>query len=304
MIDANKLSGFIERVEGDFRPVTADVFLTDYCNNRCHYCRFAHKTGKYINYEQFADLLARLRSLGVKGIILTGGGEPTINPDFKRICDLLERERMPYGINTNFNVLQLVAPKFLKVSIDEGDPEAYREARGADALNKVLNNIREYLDWRGKNGVDTRVGVQCVTATTEQVMRFYAAVRSLGVNYIQFRPIEVRTGQRDYSAICAAVDSLAAKDNRVTKSFKYGFATWRPEECYAHWASICVLPNLDVPYCCARPDEVIGNIYDADILEKLNNYRPDMALCETPCRLTGANAYVMQYRNDGDRYFV
>lgn len=304
MIDANKLSGFIERVEGDHRPVTADIFLTDYCNNHCGYCRFAHKTGKYIDYDSFAVLLPRLRELGVKGIILTGGGEPTIDPDFKRICDLLEAEGVTYGINTNFNVLHYVAPAFLKISIDEGERGAYKTARGVDALDRVLDNIRKYTDWKGRNGIKTRVGVQCVTANTEQVMRFYAAVRGLDVTYIQFRPIEVREGQRDYSAICAAVDSLAAKDDRVTKSFKYGFATWRPDTCYAHWSAICVTPDLRVLYCCARPDEVVGSIFDDDILDRLAAYRPDMSLCETPCRLTGANAYVMQYRNDGDRYFV
>lgn len=304
MIDANKLSGFIERVEGDHRPVTADVFLTDFCNNHCGYCRFSHKTGKYIDAPTFANLLERLLSLGVKGIILTGGGEPTIDPDFPEICRTLEDRGVTYGVNTNGNVLHYIAPAFLKVSIDEGVPAKYKAARGVDALGRVLENVRKYTDWRDRNGIATRVGVQCVTTTPEQVMEFYEAIRKLDVNYIQFRPVEVQRDQRDYSAICDAVDALARKDYRITKSFKYGFATWRPERCYAHWASICVTPDLGVLYCCARPDEVVGNIFDDDILDKLAAYKPDMSKCETPCRLTGANAYVMQYRNDGDRYFV
>lgn len=304
MIDANKLSGFIERVEGDFRPVTADVFLTDYCNNHCGYCRFSHKTGKYISAETFAALLPRLLNLGVKGIILTGGGEPTINPDFDEICGMLERDGVPYGINTNFNVLHKVAPRFLKISIDEGTAGAYKNSRGVDAFDKVLANVRKYLEWKHANGVQTRVGVQCVTKSVEQAMQFYTAVRELAVNYIQFRPVELRAGQLDYRDICEAVDSLARKDGRITKSFKYGFARWRPSECFANWSTITINPDLGVPYCCARPDEVVGNIFDPDILAKLRAYKPDMALCETPCRLTGANAYIMQYRNDGDRYFV
>ena len=304
MIDANKLSGFIERVEGDRRPVTADVFLTDYCNNRCGYCRYSHATGNYINYEQFVALLPRLLSLGVKGVILTGGGEPTINPDFGRICALLESKGVRYGVNTNWNVMHEIAPTYLKISIDEGTREGYLRARGADAFDKVIGNINKYNEWRARNGVKTRVGVQCVTTSVGQVMSFYAAVCGLTVDYIQFRPIEVRDGQLDYASICNAVDALAAKDDRVTKSYKYGFARWRPSKCYANWSAICVTPQMGVLYCCARPDEIVGNIFDDDILQKLEGYRADMAKCETPCRLTGANAYVMQYRNDGDRYFV
>lgn len=304
MIDANKLSGFIERVEGDHRPITADVFLTDFCNNRCGYCRFSHKTGKYISAKDFSALLPRLLDLGIKGVILTGGGEPTIDPDFEGICWQLEAARVPYGINTNFNKPVFVAPAFLKISIDEGRRDKYTASRGVDALEKVLDNIRQYIDWKGKNGVSTRVGVQCVTRNPEQVLEFYTAVRELAVNYIQFRPVELRTGQLDYRAVCDAVDALARKDGRITKSFKYGFANWRPERCFANWSTITVNPDFSVPYCCARPDEIVGTIWDDDILERLRDHAPDMALCETPCRLTGANAYVMQYRNDGDRYFV
>jgi len=304
MIDSNKLSGFIERVEGDFRPVTADIFLTDFCNNSCGYCRYNHKTGKYIHFEDFVALTAKLQEIGVKGFILTGGGEPTINPDFEKICSHLEQKGIPYGINTNFNFLRYIAPVFLKVSIDEGTPEGYFKTRGVNAFEKVLDNIRKYIEWKNANGKKTRVGVQCVTTNPAQALDFYAAVKSLDVNYIQFRPVEMQSQQYDYSAICDAVDSLASKDARVIKSYKYGLSTWRPKECFAYWSAICVTSELNVIYCCHRPDEIIGNVFDADLLQKLREYRPDMSKCETPCRLTGANAYVMQYRKDGDRYFI
>ena len=304
MIDSNKLSGFIERVEGDHRPVTADVFLTDFCNNHCRYCRFSHKSGKYIKSQDFTLLADRLLELGVKGIILTGGGEPTINPDFDAICQFLQERGIPYGINTNFNVLKYVSPVFLKISIDEGSSEGYLNTRGVNAFDTVLENIKKYLTWKRHNGITTRVGVQCVTTSVRQVLDFYTAVRELDVDYIQFRPVESRVQTIDYSPILASLDSLIQKDNRIVKSYKYGFAQWRPQECFAYWSAMCITPELKVIYCCHRPDDVIGSVFDEDILEKLKNHKPYMRDCETPCRLTGANAYVMQYRNDGDRYFV
>ena len=56
--------------------------------------------------------------MGVQGFILTGGGEPTINPDFEKIAGWLTENDFQWGINTNFNKLVKVKPNYLKVSLD------------------------------------------------------------------------------------------------------------------------------------------------------------------------------------------
>ena len=300
MIDNHKLSGFIERVEGDFRPITADVFLTDYCNNKCSYCRFSHESGKYMSFSEFVKVSERLLELGVKGIILTGGGEPTINPDFEKICRWLKENKIAFGVNTNFNRLIVTEPKFLKVSLDEGNAEDYKKWRGVDAYRKVLTNIEQYAAAHPA----VRVGVQCVTRTKEQVRAFYDAVKDLGVWYIQFRPIEICGKHIDYTDIISEIDKIAEKDKRIIKSYKFDFVDWEVEKCWANWAAITVQADGRVLYCCHRPDDVVGSIFDEDILKKLQEYFPDMSKCEIPCRLTGANWYVYNYLNDGDRYFV
>ena len=39
-IAGDKMLAHIGRVAGDHRPITADIFLTNYCNNRCPYCTY------------------------------------------------------------------------------------------------------------------------------------------------------------------------------------------------------------------------------------------------------------------------
>lgn len=43
-----------------------------------------------MKYEEFITYAERLLSLGVEGFILTGGGEPTINPDIMKITAWME----------------------------------------------------------------------------------------------------------------------------------------------------------------------------------------------------------------------
>ena len=46
MITGNKLERYLERCEGERKPITAEVFLSDRCNLRCSYCRYGHESGK------------------------------------------------------------------------------------------------------------------------------------------------------------------------------------------------------------------------------------------------------------------
>ena len=100
-INGSKLMFHPERVAGDHRPITADVFLNNYCNNNCPYCvyhRWELDKGAYaMTRDEFVRYATRLKELGVLGFILTGGGEPMITPDFEAIAAWLEENHLHYG---------------------------------------------------------------------------------------------------------------------------------------------------------------------------------------------------------------
>ena len=88
-ITDNKIFAYIDRVFGERTPITADIFLNNYCNNNCPYCtyrRWEFDADAYsMPFEDFVKYATRLKELGVQGLILTGGGEPTISKDFDKI---------------------------------------------------------------------------------------------------------------------------------------------------------------------------------------------------------------------------
>lgn len=303
MISKNKLEGFVERVNGDYRPITADIFLTDYCNAKCGYCRYNHETGKYIKFEDFKLYTERLLKLGVKGIILTGGGEPTINPDFKKIVSYLEENNIPYGINTNLIKSVECAPVFLKISIDAGERIRYKAIRGVDKLNIVLENAQKYIEYKKANNLKTKVGVQCVATNKEDVLSFYKSVKSLDVDYIYIRPLE-QVGADVISEFDIKQWLNNINDARINISFKFGLRDYHPCKCHANWSVITVNYDGNVPYCCHMPNIIVGHILDDDILQKKLSQRIDMRKCETPCRLSGANYYLEMMTREEDAFFV
>ena len=167
MIANNKL---LKHFDIKKNPITADIFLTDFCNNRCPYCTYGRweiqKKG-YMHFDDFVKYAERLTSLGVKGIILTGGGEPMLNPDFDKITKWLEENDIDYGINTNFNVLKYCKPKYLKVSLDAYDEASYFKKRGVYAYTKVCENLRKYASFIQSESKETRLGIQILATSAK-----------------------------------------------------------------------------------------------------------------------------------------
>lgn len=316
-IAGDKMFSHIDRVVGEHKPITADVFLTNYCNNRCPYCTYGRWEldggVKAMTYDEFVTYATRLIELGVQGIILTGGGEPTLCPDFLAITRWLEERGIHYGINTNFNKLMYFKPDYLKVSLDGYDEYSYEQARGVKKYAEVVKNIEAFTEWRRKNSPKTSVGIQWMATDMVGVLRFYDANRHLDVDYISFRPLE-STGGKYYQdeeqkaevrEIIAAIEDLAEQDSRVTLNFKWNMLDWQEKDCTAQWAQIALNERGEVMYCCHKPYQIIGHIMDDDILEKKERAATDMSMCDIPCRMTAPNMFVAQTMKDRkDPYFI
>src|SRR5688500_16046929 len=104
-------------------PVHVEVVLSDLCNQDCSFC--AYRLEGYSSNELFNDprapvpknpnrmlpagkvmqLLDDCRDMGVKAIQLTGGGEPTLHPEFDRIASGVLQRGMRLAVVTNGTLL-------------------------------------------------------------------------------------------------------------------------------------------------------------------------------------------------------
>lgn len=299
VITGNKILAHLDRVLGDHRPITADVFLNNYCNNDCPYCAYRRweldGKARYMCFADFVKYANRLLELGVQGIILSGGGEPSISKDFDKIISWMDEEGIKWGINTNFNRYFEGEPEYIKVSLDAWDIDSYILSRGVDAYDTVRENIKRFA----KRGSKTRLGIQLLAKSVADVYRFYEANSDLPVDYISIRPVEStdgryynrlpQAGQSEPSVIINAIKGLSEVDNRVILNYKWNMLGVRQQSCTAQWAQIAINEVGEVMYCCHKPYQIVGHIMDADILDKKANAETDMVMCDVPCRLTAPN---------------
>lgn len=299
VITGNKMFAHLDRVLHDKRPITADIFLTNYCNNDCGYCTYKRweidTDSRSMRFHDFVRYADRLIELGVLGFILTGGGEPTIAKDFDKIISWMDDNGIKWGINTNFNRYFEGSPEYLKVSLDAYDRDSYILVRGVDAYQKVRDNIVQFAEHKSEK---TKLGIQLLAKSSEQVNRFYNANKDLPVDYINIRPVESTNGRyykeldTNPSNIIRAINELKETDKRVVLNYKWTMIGEQELNCVAQWSQIAINEVGEVMYCCHKPFQIIGHIMDADILETKRKAVTDMSLCDIPCRLTAPNNIV------------
>ena len=304
VITNTKIFHHIDRVLGNQLPITADIFLNNYCNNKCPYCTYRRweldDGARYMTFEDFVVYANRLIELGVKGFILTGGGEPTISKDFDKIVKWLDENNIEYGINTNFNVYKEFNPVYLKVSLDAWDDDSYMDNRGVNMYSTVVYNICKYAEYKSPK---TKLGIQMLAKSVSAVKKFYEANKQLPVDYISIRPME-STNCTYYKNLLADEDlnpkniiteikMLGSLDPRVTLNYKWNMLDMTFDRCVANWAQIAINEVGEVMYCCHKPYQIVGHLMDNDILEKRSKTTTNMMMCDIPCRLTGPNAEVL-----------
>lgn len=87
-------------------PVMAHISLINACNLTCSFCCFANRDLKdKLPLDKVKQALISFKKIGISGIEFTGGGEPTIHPDFKEIIQYSYDLGFKLGICTNGKIL-------------------------------------------------------------------------------------------------------------------------------------------------------------------------------------------------------
>lgn len=194
-------------------PVTLEVDLTNRCSHGCQSCHFAHThtrgpwaarrraltvaTGDMADAAVTRRWVAEAASAGVKAVVWTGGGEPTLHPEW---LDLMRAARGAglqqgmYTVGTHLapdtaDALATLA-SWVVVSLDAIDPITYAAEKGVpeaiwrQAVHGVRMVSARPRGDRAVVGVSFLLHAENWTLAPEMV-RFGLA---LGADYVSLRP--------------------------------------------------------------------------------------------------------------------
>ena len=108
--------------KGRTSPVLFEVALTGFCDASCPWCFFKDQRDSHrIDTEKLMLALEDMVTLDVKAINWTGGGEPTLHPDFKHIVYHAAELGLKQGLFTNgFNKIPFQSKfEWIRISLTD-----------------------------------------------------------------------------------------------------------------------------------------------------------------------------------------
>lgn len=185
---------FSKEVPDPSYPISVELTLTNSCNMNCVYCSdmmLRERQGKkeHIPLEKFYELFDQLKEGGTKGVVLEGGGEPTLYSHFNEVVKYAKKVGLALGLISNGSVRLdeevVSAFEWIRVSLDASTEDEYKNIKGVDFFEKVIDNIAYYA----KHCETVGVGYVVTSRNISQVEPLVMRLRELGVSYIQFRPV-------------------------------------------------------------------------------------------------------------------
>jgi len=142
------------------------------CNLKCPFChqvdeKFLKNKSQLgmMGFELFKKIIDESQSGGTKAITLTCRGEPTMNPEIGRMLEYCKNKFIEFKMNTNATMLneklihQILDSNLTDIvfSVDSYYKEEFESLRVGANFEKVLENIKKFVEIKEKNYPDSRI---------------------------------------------------------------------------------------------------------------------------------------------------
>lgn len=293
-------------------PVSIEISPANYCNAQCNWCFYAETQDKSgIEQGLMLRTIDELAEMGVQSINWTGGGEPTLHPNFREFVERSYEKKVLQGIFTNALKYMRADPKkfeWIRVSIvPKPDVIPYenieRYAREAKEVG-VCYSLEARDLTRLKNG-----------ETLEDIVKH---LRDTGVTYLQLRPVLPVGGGVEHHPIEPPEEMKKYSNDKFKVHItSYKFENFKKERrypvCYGHNFTPFIWENGDVAVCAyhyKQDNWTFGNLHDKTFKEIWAGERRQEVIkselvkpsCQTCCKLDELNILLYAIKDSKPRH--
>lgn len=221
-----------EILAGEFPPpAIVHVYPTNACSARCSFCIMAEEKRRYpghINFETLTKALVQFAEFGAACFHISGGGEPSMHPNFTELLTVAKSTGCKVALSSNFQTaatresVDVIADQvdYVRVSLNAADATGYSLAMGGaspDLFDRVCTNIAAVAD-RKADRKDVGVAMLVGPENANSVYDFCELANSLGVGFVHVRPEFSEDRQRN-RAIRACVPTAQHLAEQARQDF-------------------------------------------------------------------------------------
>lgn len=286
-------------------PRKIQIDPVSYCNHDCQFCMYRYTRDEDINAlfnvkdilstPKMMEILEDCADLGVKAIELTGGGEPSLHPEFPLILEKVNRLGMDIGLVTNgawrekhFTAMvdTLKDAEWVRFSLDASTPETHKithSAKNGD-FEKACLAIEALSDTPITVGISFVVQKQNMHEIKDivKLAEHYKAdyVRFAGVIFEAGRIDEIELTYKEHFETAETIRNLMHnKKIKIYDEFSDRSQSLFPQynkgdTCYYAHLSTVIGADAKLYPCCIwkyRPDGVIADLNETRLKDAWNN---------------------------------
>lgn len=221
-------------LEGDdIFPILVEIAPTGYCNADCPFCFFKSKrNNSQINKDVMIKTLRELSNNGIKAINWTGGGEPTLHPNFSEFVEVAYSVGLKQGLFTN----------------------AYQEIPNQNIFDWIRITLTDKeFDIIKIPKVFFGICVnQTQDNTEDQINKWCIKAKEIGASYFQIRPALIGNYIDQQKLLIPMIKKHQTKNFKVYLTlYKYIKSTIKKKynKCYGHYFSPSINWNGKLGTC-------------------------------------------------------
>lgn len=301
-------------------PRKVQIEATSKCNLRCTCCSRSREAdgGQHLGPDTLREMLDRLPRVPAS-VVLSGIGEPLVNPRFFEMVDILAERRIGCQFYTNGTLLttqrceEIIArPNIFKVEIscDGVCKETFEQLRPGANFDRWTRAVREFTARARearKHRRRLRVGALTVLNrdTLGEMEGIFRLAADLGFDHITVLdtvPIDdvaasLRLSEEEYAAVRPKEFSALGRAVGIGVFFELRRKQLPPQarlRCLQPWEYVFIRAGGEVAPCCALfgsdKAAVVGNLLENDFAEiwhgeRFREFRRTSALGTNPlCR--------------------
>ncbi len=313
-----EINSLLSAIQGPTRVVFEPTIN---CNLRCPMCDRTHKSDykkhkdEHMPTEMALEFLKSLGTMGVKHILLIGGGEPLMHPAINQFIEIIKSSNIYLHLWTNGSLITESNAGFLAkncdmitVSLDSPHPEVNDILRGVPGCTEKTINGLKLLRKENKESY-LRIHSVLSAKNIPHLTDFIPLINEIKLNEVggamvnpfEFVPSDFLITEEKKPIFALKINefcellrkkgiALAGCYNPISKNKIEEIKKQLPPiintdphiTCLGLWSQATVRPNGDVSVCCFSYKPVLGNLHDMTFSEiwksqKANTLRKTVA---------------------------
>jgi len=239
-------------------PLALYIEVTTRCNLNCSYCVRDERKGDIIDLDVFEGIITKFKKakgVKVQAINLIGLGEPLLHPQFKEICNIVEKHELMLTFTTNgiiFNkdLYENLPPNVdLYISLDGVNPDGVMKKTRHIDPRIVMNTIKKIRELRPNMRITLQPVI--VKGFINEAVDFVKFANTMGCCI--HATVPVLPNKKIYEELAPSASEVAGVEVilRLCKSYSPNLS---PEpifkSCLDPFNLLLVLINGDVYPCC------------------------------------------------------